>query len=153
MNNILNAGRAGTVVLVFPEMLGSAGMLQEILVELKSLNQIIPTLIVFPSIWEKSSDDEINVNKSCMVFNGSDILFEQKKYCNFNYSENGHLVYEDINGFKNEQTVLHLLHIKGLGRICIIICYDYLETQNRDRIIKNLQSNINLQPFLFDWKL
>ena len=40
------------------------------------------------------SDDEINVNKSCMVFNGSDILFEQKKYCNFNYSENGHLVYK-----------------------------------------------------------
>lgn len=146
LNNILNAGRAGTDVLVFPEMLGSAGMLQEILVELKSLNQIIPTLIVFPSIWEKSSDNEINVNKSCMVFNGSDILFEQKKYCNFNYSENGHLVYEDINGFKNEQTVLHLLHIKGLGRICIIICYDYLETQNRDRIIKNLRPTLICSP-------
>ena len=31
LNNILNAGRAGTDVLVFPEMLGSAGMLQEII--------------------------------------------------------------------------------------------------------------------------
>lgn len=96
-------GEQGLTFWFFLEMLGSAGMLQEILVELKSLNQIIPTLIVFPSIWEKSSDDEINVNKSCMVFNGSDILFEQKKYCNFNYSENGHLVYEDINGFKNDK--------------------------------------------------
>ena len=69
-----------------------------------------------------------------------------RKYCNFNYSENGHLVYEDINGFKNEQTVLHLLHIKGLGRICIIICYDYLETQNRDRIIKNLRPTLICSP-------
>ena len=41
---------------------------------------------------------------------------------------------------------MHLLHIKGLGRICIIICYDYLETQNRDRIIKNLRPTLICSP-------
>lgn len=91
-----------------------------------------------------------------MILNGREILFQQKKYCNFRYFEKGKPVYEDIND-SSDITELHLLHIKGLGRICIIICYDYLEAENRERIIKNLQPTLICSPSFstgsFDFRL
>lgn len=145
MENIITAGQQNADLLVFPEMLGSVTMLQEILSEIKKKKHIVPALIVFPSIWKKAEKDEQNTNCSCMILNGEDILFEQKKYCNFKYYEKGMPVYEDINDTPGS-TELHLLHINGLGRICIIICYDYLETENRERIIKNLQPTLICSP-------
>lgn len=156
MENIIAAGQQNTDILVFPEMLGSISMLNQILAEIKEKHHPVPSLIVFPSIWEKAENDEQNTNRSCMILNGREILFQQKKYCNFRYFEKGKPVYEDIND-SSDITELHLLHIKGLGRICIIICYDYLEAENRERIIKNLQPTLICSPSFstgsFDFRL
>lgn len=148
LENIIAAGNQNADLIVFPEMLGSDAMLQQILEEIKEKKCIVPTLIVFPSIWKKAETDEKNTNRSCMILNGQEILFEQKKYCNFKYYEENAPtipVYEDINDTPGDRE-LHLLHIKGLGRICIIICYDYLESENREEIIKNLRPTLVCSP-------
>ena len=147
IKNIYEAGRRRTNILVFPEMLGTRNMLDMIIDELSDRdNGDIPQLVVFPSIWEKTENDVNNVNKSCMILNGEEILFEQNKYCDFNYEWNDQPVYEDINRTDKNSRCIHLLHIEGLGRICIIICYDYLDTDNRDVLIKNLYPTLVCSP-------
>lgn len=81
-----------------------------------------------------------------MLLFGDEIIFEQDKLCDYNYEKDGIHVYEDINRCQEQPKELHLLHIKELGRICIIICYDYLETENREAIVKNLCPTLICTP-------
>lgn len=102
-------------------------------------------MIVFPSIWEKTDNDEMNQNQSSVFLQGEE-LFKQKKYADFKYFSNGAFVYEDINRKRNEEKVIHILHIEDLGRICVIICYDYLEEENREGIVKNFHPTLICSP-------
>lgn len=141
-DNIREAGQNNADILVFPEMLGTREMLQELLECFEE--EECPPLIVFPSIWERTENDENNTNSSCMILNGEGVIFEQKKrYC-FSKEENGKRIYEDINVV--DHNVIHLLHIEGLGRICIVICYDYLHEQNRRMILEKLKPNLIISP-------
>ena len=145
LNNILKAGEDQVDVLVFPEMLGTQCMLDKIKKSLDGKEQEIPLLIVFPSIWEKTDNDEMNQNQSSVFLQGEE-LFKQKKYADFKYFSNGAFVYEDINRKRNEEKVIHILHIEDLGRICVIICYDYLEEENREGIVKNFHPTLICSP-------
>lgn len=145
LNNIYIAGQNNVDILVFPEMLGTQSMLEQIIERLKSDSAPFPTLIVFPSIWQKTENDGNNNNQSCVLLNG-ELLFSQHKYCNFKYKVGEKPVYEDINRNKDESKIIHMIHIEGIGRICIIICYDYLDKGNRDKIMDNLVPTLVCSP-------
>ena len=145
ITNIHKAGKSGADILVFPEMLGTQKMLERTIALLQKEKKKCPCLIVFPSIWKKTEADLENENKSAVVLNGERVLFEQKKYGDFWYSKDGIPIYEDINREKQDQ-ILYVIHIEGLGRICILICYDYLEEENREKIIKNVCPTLVCSP-------
>ncbi len=147
IENICIAGKNGADILVFPEMLGTQNMLLEVRKRLRQNETAdIPGLIVFPSIWEKTENDMANANKSCLLLNGDEVLFEQHKRCDYKYDTPEGPVYEDINRDRKKNNVVHMLHVEGLGRICIIICYDYLDTYNRELIMKNLCPTLVCNP-------
>ena len=120
-------------------------MLEKIKKSLLGREREIPFLIVFPSIWEKTDNDERNQNQSCVCLQGEE-LFQQRKYADFKYPSNGAYIYEDINRKRDEEKVIHILHIEDIGRICVIICYDYLEEENREGIVRNLHPTLICSP-------
>lgn len=81
-----------------------------------------------------------------MILDGREVLFEQHKRCDFKYISEQGPVYEDINRGDSDNNTINLLHVEGLGRICIIICVDYLVTENRDQIVKNLCPTLVCSP-------
>lgn len=98
IENIHIAGAKETDILVFPEMLGTEEMLCKVMEALESdWKTNVPALIVFPSVWEKTENDLANTNKSYMILNGDEVLFEQHKRCDYKYDTEGGPVYEDIN--------------------------------------------------------
>lgn len=143
-DNIIYAGEAGVDILVFPEMLGSRDMLEAIKASIAKVNTRKPPLVVFPSIWEKSQGDTDNTNISCVLLQGEEVLFEQPKRYNFRMIQGISRIYEDINCEKHD--LINLLHIEGLGRICIVICYDFLVEDNRYMIFDNLKPSLICTP-------
>lgn len=143
--NIVEAGKNGANILVFPEMLGTERILTDILYQLKKRDVCVPPLVVFPSIWKKSENNCDNTNRSCLIYDGDEILFEQYKRCCFKYSKGNIDVYEDISQ-EEKYNEVHMLHIDNIGRICIIICYDYLDSQNRAIIMENLFPTLVCSP-------
>lgn len=103
-------------------------------------------ILVFPSIWERTDKDQNNTNRSSVILNGGEILFEQHKRCDYKYDTKDGSVYEDINRNYSQNNVLHMMHIEGLGRICVIICYDYLDEENRERIMRNARPTLVCTP-------
>lgn len=147
LDNIYEAGKNNADILVFPEMLGTQSMLDEVLEKLKQEADVhIPALIVFPSIWEKTENDHNNKNQSCVILEGESILFSQHKYCDYKYYKDGKPVFEDINRDRDEADIIHMIHVEGIGRICIIICFDYLDSENRKRIMENLIPTLVCSP-------
>lgn len=145
--NILLAGSNSADILVFPEMLGTHKMLRCVLDKLTERKDVqIPALIVFPSIWEKTKNDQDNTNRSCVILNGDEILFQQHKRSDYKYDTGEGEVYEDINRDYSKNNVLHMIHVEGLGRICIIICYDYLDGENRESIMENARPTLVCTP-------
>ena len=155
IENIHIAGAKETDILVFPEMLGTVfpemlgteEMLCKVMEALESdWKTNVPALIVFPSVWEKTENDLANTNKSYMILNGEEVLFEQHKRCDYKYDTEGGPVYEDINRDRDKNNILNVIHVEGLGRICIIICYDYLDEENQERIMKNIRPTLVCTP-------
>ena len=147
IENIHIAGAKETDILVFPEMLGTEEMLRKVMEALESdWKTNVPALIVFPSVWEKTENDLANTNKSYMILNGEEVLFEQHKRCDYKYDTEGGPVYEDINRDRDKNNILNVIHVEGLGRICIIICYDYLDEENQERIMKNIRPTLVCTP-------
>lgn len=146
ISNIIEAGKNGANILVFPEMLGTENMLKNVLDKLSDfIDDNIPPLIVFPSIWKCSEADSDNTNRSCLILDGEDILFEQYKRCCFKYNNGESDVYEDLSR-DSKYNEMHMLHIDNIGRICIMICYDYLDSQNRACIMENLYPTLVCNP-------
>lgn len=147
IGNIYKAGKDGANILVFPEMLGTKSMLNEILamLQVQTENVDIPQLIIFPSIWEKTKNDIANTNMSCLILDGEEILYEQFKRKSFKYKNCGASVYEDI-VHDNGHNIINMLHINNIGRVCIIICYDYLDADNRSCIMDNLFPTLVCSP-------
>lgn len=147
IENIFIAGEQETDIIVFPEMLGTQEMLRKVTEELESgRGADIPALIVFPSVWEKTENDLDNTNKSYMILNGEEILFGQHKRCDYKYDTANGPVYEDINRDRDKNNILNVVHVEGLGRICIVICYDYLDEENQEMIMKNIRPTLVCTP-------
>lgn len=138
LGKIYMAGENDVDIMVFPEMLGTESMLTKIQDELTEKNtKQVPDLIIFPSIWDKTENDLENRNRSCVILNGRTVLFEQYKYADYKNFIKDIPVYEDINRNKGKN-IIHMIHIEGIGRICIVICVDYLDENNRKNIMNHL---------------
>lgn len=147
IENIHIAGEEDVDILVFPEMLGTQDMLCKVMEALGSNWETdVPALIVFPSVWEKTENDLTNTNKSYMILNGEEVLFEQHKRCDYKYDTADGPVYEDINRDRDKNNILNIIHVEGLGRICIVICYDYLDEENQERIMQNIRPTLVCTP-------
>lgn len=148
IRNMEYSGTHDVDILVFPEMLGSQEMLSNVLdLFQQNRDKKVPPLVVFPSIWEKTEDDRNNTNVSCLLLDGRQIMFRQNKRICFYYKDkDGTKVFEDINRDPNVPDILNVLHIDGIGRICIIICYDYLHNENREMIRKIIKPTLICCP-------
>ena len=148
IRNMEYSGTHDVDILVFPEMLGSQEMLSNVLDFFQqNRDKKVPPLVVFPSIWEKTEDDRNNTNVSCLLLDGRQIMFRQNKRICFYYKDkDGTKVFEDINRDPNVPDILNVLHIDGIGRICIIICYDYLHNENREMIRKIIKPTLICCP-------
>ena len=148
IGNMEYSGAHDVDILVFPEMLGSQEMLNNVLTFFQqNRDKKVPPLVVFPSIWKKTEHDANNTNGSSLLLNGREIIFQQNKRCSFYYKDkDGRKVFEDINRDPQVPDTLNVLHIEGIGRICIIICYDYLHNVNRKMIEKLLQPTLICCP-------
>ena len=148
IRNMEYSGTHDVDILVFPEMLGSQEMLNNVLDFFQqNRDKKVPPLVVFPSIWEKTEDDRNNTNVSCLLLDGRQIMFRQNKRICFYYKDkDGTKVFEDINRDPDAPDILNVLHIDGIGRICIIICYDYLHNENREMIKKLIKPTLICCP-------
>lgn len=148
IRNMEYSGTHDVDILVFPEMLGSQEMLNNVLDFFQqNRDKKVPPLVVFPSIWEKTEDDRNNTNVSCLLLDGRQIMFRQNKRICFYYKDkDGTKVFEDINRDPNVPDILNVLHVDGIGRICIIICYDYLHNENREMIRKLIKPTLICCP-------
>ena len=148
IRNMEYSGTHDVDILVFPEMLGSQEMLNNVLDFFQqNRDKKVPPLVVFPSIWEKTEDDRNNTNVSCLLLDGRQIMFRQNKRICFYYKDkDGIKVFEDINRDPNVPDILNILHVDGIGRICIIICYDYLHNENREMIRKLIKPTLICCP-------
>ena len=148
IRNMEYSGTHDVDILFFPEMLGSQEMLNNVLDFFQqNRDKKVPPLVVFPSIWEKTEDDRNNTNVSCLLLDGRQIMFRQNKRICFYYKDkDGIKVFEDINRDPNVPDILNILHVDGIGRICIIICYDYLHNENREMIRKLIKPTLICCP-------
>lgn len=148
IRNMEYSGTHDVDILVFPEMLGSQEVLNNVLDFFQqNRDKKVPPLVVFPSIWEKTEDDRNNTNVSCLLLDGRQIMFRQNKRICFYYKDkDGTKVFEDINRDPNVPDILNVLHVDGIGRICIIICYDYLHNENREMIRKLIKPTLICCP-------
>ena len=148
IRNMEYSGTHDVDILVFPEMLGSQEMLNNVLDFFQqNRDKKVPPLVVFPSIWEKTEDDRNYTNVSCLLLDGRQIMFRQNKRICFYYKDkDGIKVFEDINRDPNVPDILNILHVDGIGRICIIICYDYLHNENREMIRKLIKPTLICCP-------
>ena len=139
------AGENGADILVFPEMLGTEEMKNTIMEQIEEgVCNKVPPLIIFPSVWEKTENNENNRNASSLLLCGQEIIFEQEKRKQFHYTKDGHETYEDIG--RKKRDIINVLHIEGIGRIIIVICYDYLQDDNRNQIANNLYPTLICSP-------
>ena len=134
-------------ILMFPEMLGEEATFQRDFWD--SLCDLAddagykkkPWLILTPTWWH-------NYTNELRVYNeGNECLFEQQKQFPFDYGilKHGKKVQaaEDI---RNPNSVIHILHVNGIGRLMIPICKDFLIEEYQDIMLRELQATVLLIP-------
>lgn len=120
-------------ILVFPEMLGNSEMSKSIRKKLIKSRPEYPQIIVLPSIWNNGT------NKSRVVDRYGIEIFEQGKRNPFIGKD---LFCENLDPY-NE---LNVMHIRGFGRILIMICRDFLEVRSLQKILDELRPTMILVP-------
>lgn len=132
-------------ILVFPEMLGSEELVEEVSEFLERHGNGYPVITVLPSIWRD------NRNVSVVVDSTGEEIFRQNKHERYYYSkeiENSHGEVENKKFWENitSDNNIYLLHWKGVGRIVVAICKDYLQTSYTDYLIQKLYATLIICP-------
>ena len=120
-------------ILLFPEMLGNNEMSKSIRNKLIKSRPEYPQIIVLPSIWNNGT------NKSRVIDRYGLEIFEQGKRTPFIDKD---FFCENLAPY-NE---LNVMHIKGFGRILVMICRDFLEVDSLQQILNELRPTIILVP-------
>lgn len=120
-------------ILLFPELLGNDEMKNVVRKKLLKSRCEFPKLIVLPSVWKDGRNTTRVVNRYGIE------IFEQGKRTPYidkkNYRENLK-VYRKIN----------VMHVRGFGRILIMICRDFLEVRELQRILDELRPTMIMVP-------
>lgn len=130
-------------IVLFPELLGSALIQEELEAELEERNVLkdneFPRLTVCPSIWKDRSN-------SCKVLNaaGEAVLTQKKHYGAELKIGSGEekSAKEDIESDRG----ICILHCRGIGRIGVAICKDFLMTSYLGILAGKLRLNLLLVP-------
>ena len=119
-------------LLLFPEILGTKSIQEEIEAALYENESEYPRMTICPSIWKRNKN-------SCRILDEMGMLLaEQEKH--FGAQLGGKL--EDI---KSNQKV-YLFHCEGIGRIAVLICMDFLVNTYREFVVKELKATLVLVP-------
>lgn len=129
---ICRAGAEEADLLLFPEILGTKSIQEEIEAALYENESEYPRMTICPSIWKRNKN-------SCRILDEMGMLLaEQEKH--FGAQLGGKL--EDI---KSNQKV-YLFHCEGIGRIAVLICMDFLVNTYREFVVKELKATLVLVP-------
>ncbi|WP_300192858.1 hypothetical protein [Fibrobacter sp.] len=133
---IWSAGENESDIVVFPELLGNAETADYVADKIKSLQpaeaQKIPSLIVLPSYWEK--------NRVMDKF--GNVICRQNKQNPFRKEFDGVGYLEQI----NSNLVVNILHFEGIGRIAIMVCRDFLETEYMRQLMRCFKLTLIIVP-------
>lgn len=130
---IESASKEQVDILLFPEMHGNVEMKKIIRNKMLAVRYEYPKLIVLPSVWK---DGE---NKASVINRFGIEIFEQGKRTPF-IDENNY--YENLNPYNG----LNVMHIRGFGRIIIMICRDFLEVRVVEKMLDELRPTMVLIP-------
>ena len=127
-------------VVVFPELLGNAETADYVSRKIKVLSpddaDKIPSLIVLPSYWEK------NRNVVTVMDKFGNVICKQNKQNPFRKVFNGEGYLEQI----ESNLVVNILHYEGIGRIAIMVCRDFLETEYLQQLMRCFKLTLIIVP-------
>ncbi len=137
---ICEAGKNGTEVIVFPEMLGNPLTDEYIIEQLNKLSDEkradMPEMIVLPSVYNDNQN-------TCLVLDKyGNKLAKQYKQNPFVMNTNDGDYMEDIIG----KNVINVFHYEGIGRFAILICKDFLTTRYMERIMRGFMLTLIIVP-------
>ena len=120
-------------ILVFPEMHGNAEMKNILRNRMLKAKFDYPKLVVLPSYWNEGENIASIIEK-----HGIGVI-EQGKRIAFIDKDDYH---ENLKSYDE----LHVMHIKGLGRIIVIICRDFLEVKELAAVFDEIRPTLVLVP-------
>ena len=127
-------------IVVFPELLGNAEMVKFVSNKIKALSPAdadkIPSLIVLPSYWEK------NRNVVTVMDKFGNVICKQNKQNPFRKVFGGVGYLEQI----NSNLVVNILHFEGIGRIAVMVCRDFLETEYMQQLMRCFKLTLIIVP-------
>ena len=127
-------------IVVFPELLGNVETTDYVANKIKSLSPDdaakIPSLIVLPSYWEK------NRNVVTVMDKFGNVICKQNKQNPFRKEFNGVGYLEQI----SSNLVVNILHYEGIGRIAIMVCRDFLETEYMQQLMRCFKLTLIIVP-------
>lgn len=133
-------------ILVFPEMLGDdittgKNFWRELGIVAESKGYTIPKLVITPSWWHDYT------NETYVYDEGSNLLFSQQKHFPYDFSiskKNPKESFEE--DLRNNNNVINILHMPGVGRIMFAICKDFLIESYRKILLHELRASLLLTP-------
>lgn len=127
-------------IVVFPELLGNAEMMKFVSNKIKALSPAdadkIPSLIILPSYWEK------NRNVVTVMDKFGNVICKQNKQNPFRKVFGGVGYLEQI----SSNLVVNILHFEGVGRIAIMVCRDFLETEYMQQLMRCFKLTLIIVP-------
>jgi hypothetical protein len=127
-------------IVVFPELLGNSKMVDFVAGKIKSLSPAdadkIPSLIILPSYWDK------NRNVVTVMDKFGNVICKQNKQNPFRKVFGGVGYLEQI----NSNLVVNILHFEGVGRIAIMVCRDFLETEYMQQLMRCFKLTLIIVP-------
>ena len=128
-------------ILIGPEMLGTIDLCTPDELgynkHFRDAKGLAPHLIVTPSLWMDGK------NRIAVYSKTGELVGEQCKQNAFEFNDKGTRYEEDLRDIPKE---ILLIHVPGWGRISFLICVDFLVTDYRDLLVKELRSNLIFCP-------
>lgn len=134
-------------ILLFPEMIGTKKIVENVCGYLGENDNEYPMLIFLPTTEELiSKEKNIYQNTLCVVDGNGEKLAEYHKQHSFclekknKDTQNMNKYYEPI----EEDKHISVFHVKGVGRIGVLICADVFSRELKKYLFEKLQINILL---------
>ena len=139
---IIRASENSSDIILFPELQGNPQTVRYVQERLRALSPkdraSIPAMIILPSVWDRESSQ----NTVTVLDRNGRILCRQGKQMPFRMDVGGRGYLE---GIRSSQ-VVHIFHYKGIGRIAILICKDFLMTGYMEKLMRSFKLSLIIVP-------